>query len=69
MCRNTGAARAADISDVLVLLVMCWPAAILAWVLWPLVVPLRLGGVVFEGLFKILRPLVLFPVRILSGRV
>ena len=57
----------------LVLFVLCWPIAILALVLWPLVwlllLPLRLVGIVFEGVFEFLRALVLLPARILSGRL
>ncbi len=57
----------------LVLFVVCWPIAILALFLWPLVwlllLPLRLVGLVFEGVFEFLRALVLLPARILGGRV
>ncbi len=57
----------------LVLFVVCWPIAILALILWPLVwlllLPLRLVGLVFEGVFEFLRALVLLPARILGGRV
>lgn len=56
----------------LVLLVVCWPVALLALVLWPVVwlvtLPLRLLGIAVEGAFALLRALVLLPSRVLSAR-
>ena len=56
----------------LLLLVVCWPLAILALLLWPLVwlllLPLRLLGVAVEGVFAFLRALVMLPARVLGGR-
>jgi hypothetical protein len=56
----------------LLLLVFCWPLALLALVLWPLVwlltLPLRLVGIAVEGAFALLRALVLLPARVLGGR-
>ncbi|HJS21381.1 MAG TPA: hypothetical protein VJ764_01895 [Steroidobacteraceae bacterium] len=56
----------------LILLVLCWPLALLALVLWPLVwlisLPFRLLGVAVEGVFALLRALVLLPARVLGGR-
>ena len=53
------------------LLVVCWPLAILALILWPLVwlicLPLRLLGIAVEGVFAFLRALVMLPARILGG--
>lgn len=55
----------------LVLLVLCWPLALLALLLWPLLwlltLPFRLVGIVFEGMFELLRAIVLLPARILGG--
>jgi hypothetical protein len=55
----------------LLLLVVCWPLAVLALLLWPLVwlilLPLRLMGIVIEGVFEFLRALVLLPARVLGG--
>ena len=55
----------------LLLLVVCWPLAILALVLWPVVwlvsLPFRLLGIAVEGAFSFLRALVMLPVRILGG--
>jgi hypothetical protein len=57
----------------LVLLVVCWPLALLALVLYPLfwilILPFRLVGIAFEGLFALLRAVVLLPARLLGGRV
>lgn len=55
-----------------VLLVLCWPLALLALVLWPLVwllsLPFRLVGITFEALFALLRALLFLPARVLGGR-
>jgi hypothetical protein len=55
----------------LLLLVFCWPLAILAVLLWPLVwlisLPFRLLGIVVEGIFAFLRSIVQLPARILGG--
>jgi hypothetical protein len=54
----------------LILLVLCWPLALLALLLWPLVwlvsLPFRLLGITFEALFAILRALLLLPARVLG---
>jgi hypothetical protein len=56
----------------LLLLVVCWPLALLALVLYPLVwllsLPLRLIGLTVEGVFALLRALILLPARVLGGR-
>lgn len=56
----------------LLLLVICWPLALLALVLWPIVwlltLPLRLLGIALEGVFELLRAIVLLPARVLGGR-
>jgi hypothetical protein len=56
----------------LVLLVLCWPLALLALVLWPLVwlicLPFRLLGIAVEGVFAFLRAVVLLPARLLGAR-
>lgn len=55
----------------LVLLVLCWPLALLALILYPivwlLVLPLRLLGIAVEGVFALLRGIVLLPARLLGG--
>ena len=55
----------------LLLLVFCWPLALLALVLYPFVwlltLPFRLVGVAVEGVFELLRALVTLPARVLGG--
>jgi len=54
-----------------VLLVLCWPLALLALVLYPLVwillIPFRLVGIAVDGVFGLLRSIVLLPTRVLLG--
>ena len=56
----------------LLLLVICWPLALLALVLWPIVwlitLPFRLIGIVVEGVFALLRAIVTLPARLLGWR-
>ena len=55
----------------LLLLVICWPLALLALVLWPIVwllsIPFRILGIAMEGVFGLLRGLIMLPARILGG--
>ena len=55
----------------LVLLFLCWPIALLALVLYPLVwlllLPFRLLGVGVEAVFELLRAVVMLPARILGA--
>ena len=55
----------------LLLLVVCWPLALIALVLYPLVwlllLPLRLLGLAVEGVFELLRAIILLPARVLGG--
>lgn len=54
------------------LLVVCWPLALLALVLWPVVwlisLPFRLVGIAVVGVFALLRAVIYLPARVLSGR-
>lgn len=54
------------------LLVLCWPLAVLAIVLWPLVwllsLPFRLVGITFEALFALLRAILFLPARLFGYR-
>jgi hypothetical protein len=56
----------------LVLLILCWPIALLALVLWPVVwllsLPFRLVGIAVEGVFALLRAITLLPARLLGSR-
>jgi hypothetical protein len=55
----------------LILLVLCWPLALLALVLWPIVwllsLPFRLIGITFEAVFALLRAVLFLPARVLGG--
>ena len=55
----------------LILLVLCWPLAVLALVLYPLVwllmLPFRLFGITIEAVFRLLRGILLLPARVLEG--
>ncbi len=54
-----------------ILLVICWPLAILALVLYPflwlLSIPFRIVGGLLEGLVAFVKALVLLPARVLGG--
>lgn len=55
----------------LILLIVCWPIALLALLLYPLVwlvlLPFRLVGIAVDGVFGLLRALVTLPARVLGG--
>ncbi len=55
----------------LLLLVVCWPLALLALLLYPIVwillIPFRLVGIAVEGVLELLRALVTLPARVLGG--
>ena len=54
-----------------ILLVLCWPVALLALVLYPLVwlllLPFRILGFAVSGVLELLRGIILLPARILRG--
>lgn len=54
------------------LLVLCWPLALLALVLWPIVwlvsLPFRLVGITFDAVFALLKALLMLPARVLGSR-
>jgi hypothetical protein len=56
----------------LLLFVFCWPLALLALVLYPIVwlllLPFRLVGIAVGGVFEFLRALLFLPARVLRGR-
>ncbi len=56
----------------LLLFVLCWPLAILALILWPIVwlisIPFRLLGIAVEGVFDLLRAIFTLPARLLGSR-
>lgn len=55
----------------LILLVLCWPLALLAIVLYPLVwlvlLPFRLLGVAVEGVLALVKAVIFLPARLLRG--
>ena len=55
-----------------ILFVLCWPLAILAVILFPVVwllsLPLRLIGISVGALFGLIRALLFLPARLLGGR-
>ena len=55
----------------LLLLIVCWPVAVLALILYPVVwlvlLPFRLAGIAVEGALRLIRALVTLPARVLGG--
>ncbi len=55
----------------LILLVISWPLALLALVayrfVWLILLPFRLVGIVFDGVFAFLKAVVMLPARALGG--
>lgn len=53
-----------------ILLVLCWPVAVVALILcpivWLLLLPFRVAGLAVIGAFELVRAIVLVPVRILQ---
>ena len=54
----------------LILFVCCWPLALLALVLYPIVwlllLPFRLVGVAVDGVFELLKAILYLPARLLN---
>lgn len=54
------------------LLIVCWPLALLALILFPLVwllaLPFRLIGITVDAVFAFLKALLFLPARVLGGR-
>ncbi|MGH9702619.1 MAG: hypothetical protein ACRD4K_04530 [Candidatus Acidiferrales bacterium] len=54
-----------------ILLVICWPLALLALVLYPIVwlllLPFRLIGIAVDGVLELLRAILFLPGRVLAG--
>ena len=54
-----------------ILFVICWPLALIAVIVYPLVwillLPFRLVGVAVDGVFALLHGMVMLPVRLVSG--
>ena len=54
-----------------ILLVLCWPLALLALIAYPLVwillIPFRLAGVAVEGVLALVWGILMLPARLLRG--
>ena len=54
-----------------ILLVFCWPLALLALVLYPIVwlllLPFRIVGIAVDGALNLIKALIFLPSRILGG--
>jgi hypothetical protein len=52
-----------------ILFILCWPVAIVALLLYPLVwlvsIPFRILGIAVDGLLELVRAMVLLPARLL----
>jgi hypothetical protein len=55
----------------LVLLIFCWPLALLALILYPIVwllsIPFRLLGIAVDSVFAFLKAVLYLPARVLRG--
>jgi hypothetical protein len=55
----------------LILLLLCWPLAILALLLYPIVwlllLPFRLLGITVTAVFELLKAIIMLPARLLRG--
>ena len=53
------------------LLVLCWPLALVALVMYPLVwillIPFRLAGIAVESVLELLRGILMLPARLVRG--
>ena len=56
----------------LILLIVCWPLALLALVLYPFVLlfllPFRLLGIAVDGTLALIRSIIFLPSKVLGGR-
>ncbi len=54
-----------------ILLVLCWPLALILIVLYPIIcllaLPFRLIGITVEAVFKLIRELLMLPFRVVRG--
>jgi hypothetical protein len=55
----------------LILLILCWPVALLALILYPIVwlllIPFRILGIAVQGVLEFLRAIFTLPARLLGG--
>lgn len=56
----------------MILFVLCWPLALLALVVYPIVwlflLPFRIVGIAVSGVFELLRAVILLPARLLGSK-
>ena len=54
-----------------ILLVLCWPVALLALVaypiVWVLLIPFRILGIAVDGVLELLKGILFLPARVLRG--
>ncbi len=54
-----------------ILLVLCWPIALIALLLYPIVwlllLPFRIVGIAVDGVLGLLKAVVMLPARVLGG--
>jgi hypothetical protein len=54
-----------------ILLIFCWPIALLFLILYPIVwlllLPFRILGIAVDGVLELIRAVILLPARVLSG--
>ncbi|HLW51613.1 MAG TPA: hypothetical protein VKW06_02120 [Candidatus Angelobacter sp.] len=55
-----------------ILLLVCWPLALLALVaypfIWLILLPFRIVGIAVDGVLELVKGIILFPARLLRGR-
>ena len=56
----------------LLLLILCWPVALVLLILYPIIwlllLPFRIVGIAVEGVFELIRAIFLLPARVLGRR-
>ena len=56
-----------------ILLILCWPLALLALIaypfVWLLLIPFRIVGIAVGGVLELVRGIIFLPARVLRGRV
>jgi hypothetical protein len=56
-----------------ILLMICWPLALLALVLYPFIwlvlLPFRIVGIAVGGVLELVKAIIFLPARVLRGRV
>ena len=55
-----------------ILFVVCWPLALMALILYPIVwlllLPFRIAGIAVEGVFELLKAILFLPARLLGSK-